>query len=294
MNKWILTLPVLFVSLTSTAALQPMDGQETHGGNIVLSEFWSHHNYITSTLAQCPRAEGDTLASIWVTNIQKTEVKTAPKVFVGAKLDQEVVASNSPKANPPLILISESRWPQLNEIEKTKIVIHEALPVMGYLDTAYDYSTQLYSLFMDCVVPRETNTTLIRAIVSCEPSIERWGPAEMKALRPATAMSAATFHQCLPAILKLEKYGNRIGACNTDSIPSQQDSFLDSAIVGYYPGIARSEAVLDYILASKTSDLAADCDPHFATACKSIRAVMARYSVSPKLTALFQKLSCHK
>ncbi|WP_413288995.1 hypothetical protein [Bdellovibrio sp. HCB337] len=294
MKKWILSLAILLTTTTSFAALDAMDGQETHGGNIVLAEFWKHHNYITNTLALCPTAQLDDLASMWMNSKKQTLVKTTPRVFIGATSDQEVVASNTPKADPPSIFISESLWPKLTEIEKTKIVMHEVLPILGYVDTSYDYSAQLYKVFLDCLLSKPTHSSLMTVIGKCEEaSIENWGHAEMSAMRPITAMSLAAYQHCLPAIVKLEAYGYHFGSCNTDEIPERQDSHLSSAIIGYYPGYVRSDVFMDFLLASKTSYLKAECDPGFAQACKDIKTRSSGLDKPPqKLVALAKKLSC--
>ncbi|WP_413288994.1 hypothetical protein [Bdellovibrio sp. HCB337] len=298
MKKWILSLAILMTTATSFAALEALDGQETHGGNIVLSEFWNHHNFITSTLAQCPTAQANDLATLWLKNTQKAEVRSAWRVFIGANFDQEVVASNTPKADPPSIFISESLWPKLTEIEKTKIVMHEVLPILGYVDTAYDYSTQLYEVYFKCLVPKATRGSLTTEIFRCNKSaIDSWGASEMAVLGPS-GMATAAMQQCLPAILKLQSYGRRLSSCFADYNPyGVTESFFNIAVFAYFPSNERSEVVMDYLLSLKTSDLASECDPKFKKTCYEIQRGIKNprgTGDTEKLEKLSKKLSCTK
>lgn len=288
MKKIVFVIFFALHTLSARAALHAVDGQETHGGNVVLADFWKRHHEITAELSRCSAGSSSSEANLWLNKDVGVEVKTAPRVFIGKNQDQEVVASNSPDANPPQLIISESRWITLNEVEKTKIVIHEALPILGLIDDSYEFSSYLYSTYSQCLTPSRSRRELTTLIAFCQaPLIEQWGPAEMSVLTPGTVAMAAYYH-CFPALKKLMDYSFSLATCDD----ADTDSALNNAIEGMSERHNYYDDVINLFMQKPRAELVSTCDPQFTKTCATLKERIQEYPWLSFLYDLKLKLQC--
>ncbi|WP_413290720.1 hypothetical protein [Bdellovibrio sp. HCB337] len=294
MKNLFFTFAGLIFSLSSSAALKTLDGQETHGGNVILAEFWSYHNQVTATFNACPRSIENPLVNTWLKQVVQTEIKTQPQVFVGANNEQEVVALNMPKRNPPLILISETKWPALSSLEKIKIVMHETLPVLGVTDDDYIFSGQLFDSYKNCTSPKYSEQEILFSFLICnKASIEKLEGADILSLNPAKAMTIATYTNCLPAVRKLQDYGGSLKLCYGNHPTLSAESPLQTFIFSYRDRNPNYPEFFDFLMNLDTSELVTDCDSDFAKACTLLKKNMSAYPAKASdLSKLGQKIGC--
>lgn len=160
-----LILTFLLTGMFSPVWASPLnDGQETNGGDPFVAEFLIA---LDSALGQLP-------LSLPLENgaVIKREVLENAKLSVAFSSvesltlnGREVAAINQPLAIPPKIVISRTAWKTLNEKQKTLLVLHELLPIVGIFDEDYKNSLALWQLLQ----PENTISfsTMESAIVQC-------------------------------------------------------------------------------------------------------------------------------
>lgn len=295
MNKHAyLTILGLLFTIQSPAALHSLDGQETHGGNIVLSEFWNSHNQISTAFNNCPREQANPLVHQWLQQNIRTEVRTQEKVFVGAHQEQEVVASNEPGRVPPLILISETRWPLLSSLEKMRITIHETLPILGILDNDYLSSAKVLESYKSCTTSRVATKDILRAIAFCDQHViaQLEGP-EVFSVDLVAAMYNAAYSICAPALKKFEDFGGDVKKCYTPYYDATLESALEGFLLPYDNDGFRNAEVYDFFMSHSRTELASDCDPEFHKTCAKIKNATKIFpKAKMQLKALSLKIGC--
>lgn len=135
--KFVLLTLLLICSSFSGAHAQ----QETHGGDGFATEFFQVY---TDLRAQLPNEEialpnGGMFSVTTLDHIRpKLNITTSPQVFWNGK---EVSARNTPEKF--LIELSQTHWVRLNYVQKLSLVLHEVLPIAGWVDGDYTLSTAL-------------------------------------------------------------------------------------------------------------------------------------------------------
>ncbi|MEN0059926.1 MAG: hypothetical protein AAGB31_13890 [Bdellovibrio sp.] len=118
-------------------------GHITHGGDIVLQEFHAYRQEISSELSTLPGfiLPLPNFMTAWERATTQTHIELRDKLeWQGF----EVIAIVHPTLLPPLIEINTPRWLSYQgSTELKQIVIHEYLPVVGLVDTQYQYSQSL-------------------------------------------------------------------------------------------------------------------------------------------------------
>nr|BFD61931.1 hypothetical protein BdHM001_06120 [Bdellovibrio sp. HM001] len=142
-----LTLTALLICILSfsTHASAINDGQETNGGDPFVAEFLL---VLDSTLDRLPW----TLPLENGASIHREVLERAKTTVVFSSVDKlvlegrEVAAINQPLAVPPRIVVSRTAWKNLSEKQKTLLVLHELLPIVGIFDEDYKNSIALWQL----------------------------------------------------------------------------------------------------------------------------------------------------
>ncbi|WP_415061503.1 hypothetical protein [Bdellovibrio sp.] len=115
-------------------------GEETNGGDGVVAEFYAVFDHIIDLFPEQLHYSDTTVFTRQ--DLQKIRMSiattSAPSLYLN---DKEVMAINRPFTNPPSIVISQKSWKDLNADAKQKLVLHEVLPIMGYHDQDYSYSS---------------------------------------------------------------------------------------------------------------------------------------------------------
>lgn len=161
-----LTLAFLLVwSLLTPAHSSPLkEGQETNGGDPFVAEFLVVLDAALERLPlNLPLENG---ASIEREVLKRGKLSVTYSSVDSLMLDgREVAAVNQPLATPPAIVMSRSAWKALSEKQKTLLVLHELLPIVGIFDEDYKNSTALWQLLQpDNPV---SYSTMESAIASC-------------------------------------------------------------------------------------------------------------------------------
>lgn len=137
---------VLIIGLALSAQASPFDdGQETNGGDPFAAEFLFH---LDSTLNRLPLLlplENDAAIKREVLEQARRDVEVSSKGSLTLN-GREVAAINQPLAIPPKIVVSRSAWKELSDKQKTLLVLHEILPVVGIYDEHYKNSYILFQL----------------------------------------------------------------------------------------------------------------------------------------------------
>lgn len=115
--------------------------QETHGGDGFALEFLQAYTELRAhfTDAEIPMADGRQFSVQALDRIRpKLKIISSAKVYWN---DQEVSARNTPSQY--LVELSQSHWVLLNFEQKIALVLHEVLPIAGWVDDDYVVSTTL-------------------------------------------------------------------------------------------------------------------------------------------------------
>lgn len=130
---------VLFVMLSFSFSAQAQ--QETHGGDGFAVEFFKVY---TDLRAQMPSegvllTNGQTFLVSALDQVRpQLKVISAPQIFWNG---QEVSARNTPSKY--LVELSQTHWVRLNYEQKISLVLHEVLPIAGWIDSDYAVSTEV-------------------------------------------------------------------------------------------------------------------------------------------------------
>lgn len=156
---------LLMWTLVAPAHSSPLkDGQETNGGDPFVAEFLV---VLDAALAGLP-------LNLPLENgaaIKREVLEKGKQSVIFSSVDslmlngREVAAVNQPLATPPVIVMSRSAWTALNEKQKTLLVLHELLPIVGVFDEDYKNSTALWQLLQpDNPI---SYSTMENAVTSC-------------------------------------------------------------------------------------------------------------------------------
>jgi hypothetical protein len=138
-------LSLLVSSLSTSAFAWTPDGQETNGGDPFVAEFLVSLDSVLGPLPlTLPLENGAHIQREVLENARVAVVYSSEETLT---IDgREVAAVNQPLAIPPRIVVSRSAWKGLNENQKSLLVIHELLPIVGIFDEHYKNSLGLHKL----------------------------------------------------------------------------------------------------------------------------------------------------
>ena len=158
-------ITLLFIFSTFNAAYAQ---QETHGGDGFAMEFYRTYSELR---AQFPNSEielpdGRKFSVAALDAIRpKLKVQSLPQVFWNGK---EVSARNTPATF--LVEISQSHWVRMNYEQKASLVLHEVLPIAGWMDADYLVSAALLKQ-IDLKRASLALHDLFDALLSCNTSL---------------------------------------------------------------------------------------------------------------------------
>ncbi|MCB0421218.1 MAG: hypothetical protein KDD61_09485 [Bdellovibrionales bacterium] len=122
-------------------------GQEGHGGDIVVSEFFGLAEEILESFKELPSKDlpSEDFVALFSESLEKVEVTSLDRVKLG---DTEVDAINFPDIDEPKILLGRERWldPRITMDMRKQLIIHEFLSIMGFDDKYYRLSHRLKQL----------------------------------------------------------------------------------------------------------------------------------------------------
>ncbi|AHZ86790.1 hypothetical protein Bb109J_c0650 [Bdellovibrio bacteriovorus] len=161
-----LILSFLLIGMLSPVWASPLnDGQETNGGDPFVAEFLIA---LDSALERLPlNLPLENGAAIKREVLDQARLSVVFSSVESLTLDgREVAAVNQPLAIPPKIVMSRTAWRKLNEKQRTLLVLHELLPIVGIFDEDYRNSTALWQLLQ----PENpiTVSAMETAIVRCD------------------------------------------------------------------------------------------------------------------------------
>jgi hypothetical protein len=137
-HKFLAMLVTLLLSWNAMAASEETDVQVTHGGDAYTAEFLKIYGDLRQIIFE-PVIPLSTGIEISVSNLDsvrtKLKIESLPVLF---RNDQEVSAINTPASF--LIQISQKHWNQINYQQKELLILHELLPVLGFIDDEYKHS----------------------------------------------------------------------------------------------------------------------------------------------------------
>ncbi len=169
MKRWIVFLfaSLLFQSFAWAEGTQT-EGQESYGGNGAAAEF-----RLIATDLQRIFSYVDPQRFPSRDFVEKFKMKW--KIVELAGKDQlylhgvEVDAINYPSRPVPLIEFSLSRWMSLSTSAKYNLVLHEMMPIVGYIDDMYQYSNPIIlSLRRQGLLDLSMMEIVERSIVACD------------------------------------------------------------------------------------------------------------------------------
>ncbi|KHD87723.1 MAG: hypothetical protein OM95_12950 [Bdellovibrio sp. ArHS] len=114
-------------------------GQESYGGNGTVGEFRLISLDLQRLVGYLPASTlpSATFAADFIAKGPFVEIQGQDKVYLDGV---EVDAKNFPYKQVPLIEVSVSRWSALTTFAKYHLVLHEMLPILGFIDDHYQYS----------------------------------------------------------------------------------------------------------------------------------------------------------
>jgi hypothetical protein len=141
-------------------------GEQTNGGDGVVADFYGALDMVIALMPpQLRYSESLSFKKDDFQNIRdRVFITSAPSVYVG---QQEVMALNKPKSNPPEIVVSQRLWPVLGQENKYRLALHELLPIMGYADKGYSYSGWIAQRVMNLNKERSP-AALFRSMRICD------------------------------------------------------------------------------------------------------------------------------
>lgn len=162
--KFALYVIILMCSTFSVSHAQ----QETHGGDGFVIEFFNIYSHLRSQLPEedFSVANGKTFSVKSLDNVRpQMKVVSAPQVFWNG---QEVSARNTPSKF--LVELSQKHWLRLNYEQKISLVLHEVLPIAGWIDDDYTISTAILKR-VDVKRAQLSLSTLADGLLSCSTSV---------------------------------------------------------------------------------------------------------------------------
>ncbi|MBV2167263.1 MAG: hypothetical protein KUL82_01040 [Bdellovibrio sp.] len=169
MKRWIFFFltSLLFQSLAWAEGTQT-EGQESYGGNGAMAEF-----RLIATDLQRIFSYVDPNSFPSRDFVEKFKLKW--KIAELAAKEQlflhgsQVDAINYPYRPIPLIEISLSRWTSLSTSAKYNLVLHEMMPIVGYIDDKYQYSNPIIlSLRRQGLLDLSMMEIVERSIIVCD------------------------------------------------------------------------------------------------------------------------------
>lgn len=213
--KFTLTVLLIWSLITSAQASPLKDGQETNGGDPFVAEFLVVLDSALERLPQnLPLENG---AAIKREVLEKGKLSVAFSSVDSLILNgREVAAVNQPLTTPPAIVMSRSAWKNLNEKQKTLLVLHELLPIVGIFDEDYKNSTALWQLLQsDNPI---SYSTMENAIVSCNrEALEYISESGFKRMIAPPEISSLIFkaldYECPAFIAKMKEWQIDMDLC---------------------------------------------------------------------------------
>jgi|GEM_PF-5591432 hypothetical protein len=139
--------------------------QETHGGDGYAMEFFRVYSELRVEIpeADLKLENGKTFSVRSLDKIRpQLKVVSAPTIIWNGK---EVSARNSPSTF--LVELSQTHWQKLNYEQKVSLVLHEVLPIAGWIDDDYAISTAILS-YMDMQPTQLSIKTIAERLLACD------------------------------------------------------------------------------------------------------------------------------
>lgn len=230
----IISLVLLFaVSISSLAfsaeTTKPSKGsgvggwRESYGGDATILEF----KYFAKEVAYVLKTQGFT--NSFGFNINNFSIAVdASNVICADDLQLDGVskdAINYPHETPQRIMLNCEKWKKFSPQEKYMLAIHEFLPLIGIIDTTYQYTSEIYVFFnISKSGSNQTLQMLMDAALDCNETnfddfVTRNGNVFMLSIFRLNALHTATVSGCLPIMRKLIDLG----------VPYQDSSSLTPA-----------------------------------------------------------------
>lgn len=138
LQKFFTVVVILFLSLSAHATSEETDVQVTHGGDAYTAEFLKIYGDLRLLILE-PTISLVTGVEISVSNLDavraKLNIESQPVLYRG---EREVSAINTPAKY--LIQISQKHWNQITIEQKEVLILHEILPLLGFIDDEYKHS----------------------------------------------------------------------------------------------------------------------------------------------------------
>lgn len=169
LQKFLTIIVALLLGWNAVASTEESDVQVTHGGDAYTAEFLKIYGDLRLLIFE-PFITLPTGIEISVSNLDtvraKLKVESQPVLFRDGK---EVSAINTPSKY--LIQISQNHWNQITYRQKELLVLHEILPLLGFIDDEYKHSAAWSQYLEVKKVDFSDPKKIGRSILQCDPQV---------------------------------------------------------------------------------------------------------------------------